>query len=100
MGEEDVVVTMEEAVTPAVTITTTTTDREGPAKMPTPIKVEELAPFLNGYEKADLIVDGFSRGFDLGYQGEAFAQATHNAKMAEENPKILEALLDKESSLG
>ncbi len=68
--------------------------------LPTPINVSELSAYLNGYHKQHLIVEGFSKGFVLGYQGSKFAQAKHNARLAEENPQILHQLLEKEVELG
>ena len=53
-----------------------------------------------GYDKAEYIVSGFTSGFDIGHQGEEFAQAPRNARLAEENPEILGNLLDKEVKLG
>ena len=46
--------------------------------LPTPIKVNKLTPLLDAYDEKDFVIDGFSQGFDLGYEGDQLSQRCNN----------------------
>ncbi len=94
--------TVSKSVTPCIPVKPETTQIQNlamSARTQTPIRVEELKGYLQGYHKADYLIDGFVNGFDLGYQGNEFAQAPKNASLAEDNLPILRKLVSKEVEL-
>ena len=70
---------------------------------PTPINVEELETALGGYpnrEAAEVLLRGFTEGFQLGFSGERVAMETHNLHSARDFPAVLSKKLEKELQLG
>lgn len=70
--------------------------------MPTTIKVEKLAQYLEGYdvEKKKYLIDGFTNGFKLEFQGERVYQFSPNSKSATDRPDIVREKIQKELKLG
>ena len=70
---------------------------------PTPINVEELETALEGYpnrEAAEILLRGFTEGFQLGFSGERVAMEAHNLRSARDFPAVLSKKLEKELQLG
>jgi hypothetical protein len=60
-------------------------------QLPTPIKVSQLAQYLEGYysRKVRYLLDGFSNGFSLAFEGDRGFQSNPNLKSALEKPDIV-----------
>ena len=70
---------------------------------PSPIKIEELEAALEGYpnrEAAEILLRGFTEGFQLGFSGERVAMEASNLHSALAFPAVLSKKLDKELKLG
>ena len=68
----------------------------------TPINVDRLAWWLSGYEKSakQYLLDGFTKGFKVGYSGNPTSKFFSNHKSAETNPQIIDDYLSSEMSTG
>ena len=66
----------------------------------TPIKICKLSPFLVNYPLSDYIIQGFSRGFKLGYIGSRNCCSSPNLKSCSDFPDIALKKLQKEVSSG
>lgn len=69
-------------------------------KIVTPIKVEKLAIWLDGYEKKDYILDGFTNGFRVGYTGHPASIVYKNHKSATQQPETIKDYIAKEIEAG
>ncbi|XP_033738733.1 uncharacterized protein LOC117326194 isoform X1 [Pecten maximus] len=71
-------------------------------KLPTPIKVQVLLPFLEGYPRDafQFLYKGFTNGFTLKYQGPRIFRLSKNLKSALDNPTALKQKINKEIQLG
>lgn len=75
-------------------------DQQNRLQLITPIKVSALAPFLQNYPLAQYLINGFSKGFKLGYIGQLKASTSPNLKSCEENPEIVHKKLKVELDTG
>ena len=48
--------------------------------LPTPVIVDKLKPFIQGYKYCDYIIEGFSTGFDICHNGEVQLKNEQNSK--------------------
>ena len=66
--------------------------------LPTPVLVEKLAFYLEGYDAqiSQELVFGFVYGFRLHFQGTQQGQFSSNLQSALQNPEIVDHKLDKE----
>ena len=57
-------------------------------RAPTPIKLKQMIPFLNSYDKveAQFLYDGFAKGFRLGYMGPRVTVKSRNLQSAKNYP--------------
>lgn len=57
----------------------------------TPIKVDKLAYWLTGYDKSEttFLLDGFTHGFTIPFNGSRSFRSANNLKSVRENPKIV-----------
>ena len=69
-------------------------------KLPSPIKVEVLDTLLEKYEYRNYLVQGFSNGFDVHFEGVEKRLDSTNAQNALDNPNIVWSKLEKEIRLG
>lgn len=71
-------------------------------KLPTPVIVERLAELLVGYPKDryEYIIDGFTNGFRIGFEGIRSPQSCSNLRSANQHPEIVTAKLGKELAEG
>ena len=70
---------------------------------PTPVKLERMIPFLYTYDNqkdATTLINGFSHGFSLGYEGPRVAMSAKNLKSAYEHPVVVNEKIEKEVQLG
>jgi hypothetical protein len=76
--------------------------RPAQAPLPTPVKVDRLDHWLQGYEPTlrDYIVNGFLYGFDIGFIGEVSIVESQNMKSARDRPDIVDNKLAKEIEAG
>ena len=68
--------------------------------LPTPVKVKVLSKYLEGYSKADYLIDGFTNGFLLDFEGPDLPLTSNNSSSANSNPAAVEEKISKELSLG
>ncbi|XP_069109002.1 uncharacterized protein, partial [Argopecten irradians] len=68
----------------------------------TPINVDKLREYLQGYssDKLSYLIQGFTNGFHLHFQGERRPQTSPNLQSALTNPTIVQNRIDKEVELG
>ena len=74
-----------------------------PLACSTPINVEALRYFLAEHSDRDLVnflVDGFSHGFDLMYEGPITTSNPKNLKSARDAPNAVQASIDRELARG
>lgn len=71
-------------------------------KLPTPVIVERLAELLIGYpnDRYEYIIDGFTNGFRIGFEGIRSPQSCSNLRSANQHPEIVTAKLGKELAEG
>ena len=70
---------------------------------PTPIQLERMLPFLHTYDdqaNARRLINGFTHGFPLGYEGERVPMSAKNLKSAFDHPQIVKTKIEKEVELG
>ena len=67
--------------------------------LPTPININVLSTFLDGYSEADYILEGFQNGFMLHFDGPELSLNSTNSASAQENPQIVQEKIKLESSL-
>ena len=74
----------------------------GSRGLPTPIRPSKLKKILAGYDQneVDFLVDGFTRGFSVGYVGNKQCHAKNNAKIAQQHPEEVQKFIDRELELG
>lgn len=68
--------------------------------MPTPVNFEVLYQLLQGYDAAAYLLDGFTSGFRLGYDGSRQASTCPNLKSCKDLPDIVQRKIDKELLAG
>ena len=70
--------------------------------LPTPVVVDRLAFWLRGYDedKAQFLIDGFSKGFRVGFQGSCNNTVPPNLKSAHEMPDVVTEHIQKELHAG
>ena len=66
----------------------------------TPVKVTELQKLLKGYSDAEYVIDGFTHGFKLGYQGLRHSSYSENLISCQDLPHVVAEKIQKEISLG
>ena len=68
----------------------------------TPIKVDRLARWLEGYDESlkNYLIVGFSEGFRVGFSGEATSKIYKNHNSALTQPKLIEKYIKKEIEAG
>ena len=73
-----------------------------PTLVPTPVKVNRLALYLMGYEDQfwNNLIDGFTVGFRLHFQGPYNASCTNNLISAMQHPEVVDTKLSKEMQSG
>ena len=68
-----------------------------------PIKIRHLAFLLKSHPNKNLsqyVINGFRRGFDIGFRGVNSPGADYNCLSAHQNPNEVERAIDKEVSRG
>ena len=78
------------------------TETPPPPPLPTPVKVSRLARYLTGYDdelKTNLI-EGFTFGFRLHFQGPYRASSSHNLISAMQHPDVVDSKFVKERQSG
>jgi len=65
----------------------------------TPVKVGVLQPILTNYPHRQYLVNGFTHGFHLGYEGPRFATTSPNLKSCNDDPDLVLLKLQTEISL-
>ena len=70
--------------------------------MPTPVKIDRLRVYLSNYQedKKDFLIEGFTYGFHLQYEGERGFQFSNNLTSALEQPDLVSTKLCKEVEAG
>ena len=70
--------------------------------LPTPVSASNFASYLVDYDPAlaTFIIDGFSNGFRIPFDGHTPSQSPPNLKSALQNPDIVDQKLQKEMELG
>ena len=71
-----------------------------PEHLPTPIVVDRLEHYLEGYDRKDFILDGLRHGFRLGSVGTVSNENVYNLKSAVDSPAVVKEKLDKEIKAG
>ena len=74
-----------------------------PQQLPTPVNLTSMLPFLNTYparQNAQILVDGFTFGFRLGYSGPRVSSFARNFVSVRENVALLQDKIDREVQLG
>lgn len=73
-----------------------------PTALPTPVKAAVLARYLLGYNSriANRLIQGFSEGFKINYQGPRITTTAPNLGSAYDNPEVVDCKLQKERELG
>ena len=73
-----------------------------PAKLslalPTPVKINRLAPLLSGYSNsaAEYLINGFCFGFPIPFQGPSSSTAASNLLSAQQHPGVVDRYLARE----
>ena len=72
------------------------------ADIQTPIKVDRLAFWLEGYdeEKKQKLIKGFSEGFEIGFEGKTNNEIPKNLKSSVQMPHLVSEHIEKELKLG
>ena len=72
------------------------------SNLPTSVKPERLEFWLNGYDqtKYKQLHDGFTLGFNIGYEGNLQPVQIYNLKSSSEHPEAIKKKIEKELSLG
>ena len=70
--------------------------------LPTPINVQRLATWLKGYprDKLNYLIEGFSQGFSLEYEGDRSPKLANNHKSALSSPDIVSQKIEREIAAG
>ena len=68
--------------------------------LPTPVRVEALTQLLHNYPGKSYIVDGFTNGFDLGFQGTPCPLMSNNNRSVNTRPEVALAKVTSEVNLG
>ena len=63
----------------------------------TPIKVDRLSNWLEGYEYKDYICDSLRFGFDIGWEGVYYTEPSKNAQIIDEIPWVADEMIRKEA---
>jgi len=73
-----------------------------PTRLPTPVKVNRLAFYLTGFEDQSRknLIDGFTFGFRLHFQGPSKASGAKNLISAMQRPEVVDSKLIKERQCG
>jgi len=77
-------------------------DPSPPAKLslalPTPVKINRLAPLLSGYfnSAAEYLINGFCFGFPIPFQGPSSSTAASNLLSAQQHPGVVDRYLARE----
>ena len=81
--------------------TTTTIDLDS-MPLPTPLKPDRLAEWLDGYDtdKKDFLIKGFTSGFHVGFSGTVNSAIPKNLKSAYDMPGIVQEHIDEELLAG
>ena len=66
----------------------------------TPIDTKKLAMLLGGFPQKDYIIDGFTNGFQIHFNGPEVAVQSRNSKSALENPAAVDEKLTEEIKAG
>ena len=66
--------------------------------LPTPVTINGLAPLLSGYSTstAEYLINGFSLGFPIPFQGPSSSSSSPNLLSAEQHPGVIDHYLTKE----
>jgi hypothetical protein len=72
------------------------------ADITTPIRVKMLKSWLQHYpnELKDRLIQGFSNGFSIGFQGPKYSKLSSNHPSILESPEIVRPMIDKELHMG
>ena len=62
--------------------------------------VQQLNDLLNGYHNKDFIINGFTEGFQLKFEGEDLPLDSKNSQSAINNPEAVNLKLKQEIDLG
>ena len=69
---------------------------------PTPVRVDRLAAWLEGYDgsKKKFLLDGFSEGFHVGFDGKTNNSIPENLSSAKDRPEFVSQHIQKELEAG
>lgn len=72
------------------------------SRLPTPIKPQILAKYLQGYDPtlAQFLLNGFTEGFSLEYQGRRSSRVCPNSTSAGEHPEVIDRKIASELKEG
>ena len=79
---------------------TTVPPTQTPQQLPTPVRVETLSKLLEGYHDAEYLVQGFSCGFKIDFEGPDVPLSAHNSSSAQHHSGVVSNKLTKEIELG
>ena len=72
-------------------------------RLPTPVRLNKLRPFLATYcsrHDTQVLFEGFTTGFRLGYTGPRVSTSARNLVSARQNKEVLQGKIDRELHLG
>ena len=64
--------------------------------LPTPVQPQTLSNYLQGYKDKQYIINGFTHGFHLQFQGSDSSLFSTNSQSANNNPDVVEQMLSHE----
>ena len=68
--------------------------------MPTPVKINKLRQLLDGYDDKEYIINGFTYGFHLNFEGVDSSLTSENSLSANTNPLVVSNKLQHELNKG
>ncbi len=70
--------------------------------LPTPVKIDKLLPFLEGYpqEEINYLHQGFTKGFRVGFQGPQLSYFAENSKKLQSAPDVANNKIQHELAAG
>ncbi len=67
-----------------------------PSTLPTPVKPREFEKLLKGFQKKEFIVQGFTEGFKINFEGIDESMEARNSRVAVLNPTAVSDKIRKE----
>ena len=70
------------------------------SKLPSPIIIDRLGEYLEGYDDKDYIINGFKTGFSINFQGEESPLSSNNSASVSSNTEVVHQKVQSELKLG